>query len=141
MNTARCFLVLPAALAGLLVGFVGALVLHRVAMSLCPPTMLVSGMCMAPWHRSVVTVAISLAAASGAFCAVAFPAATVPSQKREVALAALAIGGALAFVLLGPLSLPFLSAVCGGVAGLAVIYRRTQVLPNQSLQRTAYGVR
>lgn len=89
---------------------------------LCPPAMMVSGLCTAPWYPAAELGAYTLAAALGGWAIVAWPAALAPRARRAVA--ALAAGLALAITASGwwhagsTLLWPGLAALLGAAIAL-----------------------
>lgn len=97
------------------IGFVAIGALDR----LCPPDLVISGACVAPWHAPAVDgVALSCTALAATGIVLA-PAATAPRGRRWVALAAFAGGAVFASVVAsgGGAWAPFtVAAIAGSLA-------------------------
>jgi hypothetical protein len=119
MTTLRWLLVLPSWLAGVVLSLVLAMALRALCIQLCPPELLVSGMCMATWYRAAESLSICAGAAVGAATAVLLPSLAAPQHRGRVALAALGLGTACAtwWLAAGGSSLlaPFACALASGV--------------------------
>jgi hypothetical protein len=129
MRTIRWLLFVPSAALGYLWIFLCAMVLISLLQSLCPPDLMVSGMCMASWFRTAERVAIMFSIATGAALFVALPAAIAPTQKIAVAAGALAVGSGIVVymcVQLGTSFLPELvAATVGGGLMAALVCKRS----------------
>ena len=93
-------------------------VLHHLALRLCPPDLLVSGTCAAPWFPLADQLARCAGAASAAVAMVGLPMLAAPAARRRVAWGALGLGTGLALYVLLAAGVtavpPFLSALTAG---------------------------
>ena len=88
INALRWLGVLIAPLLGYVVAVLGAVVLTGQLIRLCPPELLVSGMCTASWYPALELAAISVAVGLGASLFVLLPSLVAPHSRRVVATAA-----------------------------------------------------
>lgn len=128
MKILRWLLVLPSWLAGVVLSLVVAMALRALCIQLCPPELLVSGMCMAAWYPAAESLSICVGAALGAATAVVLPSLAAPQYRGRVALAALGLGTACAtwWLAAGGFSLlaPFACALASGVVTVLVVLGR-----------------
>jgi hypothetical protein len=127
-NALRWLTVLVAPGLGYLVAFAGAAVLSEQLTRLCPPHLLVSGMCTAPWYPTAELAAISVAVGTGALLFVLLPTLVAPNNKPVVATSAFVLGTVATTWFTWQVGLsflaPFLSALgVGGVTALTLTRR------------------
>ncbi|MBK6616654.1 hypothetical protein [Ottowia sp.] len=129
MTALRWMLAVPAAGLGYLAAALVAALLLSVLDGLCPPELMVSGHCMAPWHRHAEQAAFGLASALGAALFVALPWWMAPAHKGRVGAAACAVGTAWVTWGLAEVGssflVIFLSSVAAGSATAWWLSRRT----------------
>jgi hypothetical protein len=82
----RWILVLPSAFFGWWVALVIGIFLYNLADYFCPPDQMISGMCVADWHESVVNVVMIFCAGLSAVFAILFSISVAPKRKDRVAL-------------------------------------------------------
>jgi hypothetical protein len=75
----------------LLIGIGGSTLLD----SLCPPDVMISGICTAPWHEPAMTALETVCAAMAAVGFIALPAAVAPAYRIVVAVGCFVVGGLL----------------------------------------------
>ena len=108
----------------LLLGLEGVHLLDAV----CPPKLVESGACIAPWHEPAVEALIVIGAGLAAFGIVAVGALVAPTHKLRVAAVLFACGAVFAmYVVRAQLFGPFLTAAAGGSAALWFISARVGV--------------
>jgi hypothetical protein len=100
----------------LLIGIGGSSLLD----SLCPPDLMVSGICTAPWHQPAMTGLEMMCAAIAAVGFIALPAAVAPAYHVPVAVGCFVVGGLLTIQLAiaGALWAPSAVAAIAGVTTL-----------------------
>lgn len=98
-NLWRWIGVLPAALAGWLLGLATGLFLYGRLASLCPADQMVSGLCGASWYPLASQAVVCFGAALAAFLVVLLPSLVAPSHRITVAWVAFVSGAILAAVL------------------------------------------
>lgn len=117
-------LLMPAV--GLVITALAAILLTEALDLVCPPELVVSGLCTASWYPASQQAAFAVASFLGAVVFVWLPAVTAPNFKPVVAWVAFAAGFAYGCLFLwevGPSVLPSLgAAVAGGV--LAALMKR-----------------
>ena len=116
----RWVLVVPAAFAGWVLALGVGLGLHAIAQRLCPPALVVSGMCTASWFRPVEQAISIGSAALAAVLIVSFAVLSAPSHKRRIAALAY-LCGAVAAILMGVSAGAIVEAGAALVAGLATL--------------------
>jgi len=79
----------------LLIGIAGSSVLD----SFCPPDLMISGICTAPWHGPAMTGLEMLCAAIAAVGFIVLPTAVAPAYQGRVAVACFVVGGLLTIAL------------------------------------------
>jgi hypothetical protein len=104
---------------------------------------MVSGLCLAPWHRPAVEALFCFCAGFAATLILISNVLLAPSHKRQVAYATFAIGAIVA-VIMGFTSHAYwaiVGALIGGALTLTLILRRLAPFapPNKSLERTREG--
>jgi hypothetical protein len=111
-------------LATLLIGIAGSSVLD----SLCPPDLMISGICTAPWHRPAMTGLEMVCAAIAAVGFIALPAAVAPAYRVPVAVGCFVVGGLLTIQLAiaGALWAPSVVAAIAGVLTLRMTISRSR---------------
>lgn len=94
--------------------------------SFCPPKLVESGACVAPWHEPSVEALVFVFAAVAAFAIVGVSALVAPAHKLRVAALTFAGGAifALHVVLAAEMYGPFLTAAAGGSVALWLINAR-----------------
>jgi hypothetical protein len=126
----RWLFVVPVGVAGVFLGLGSAVVLVVAVARLCPPELIVSGVCTASWYRAAESAAICIGAALGAFATVAFPSLIAPRHKVRVALAAFLAGAGYSawFVASAGASavLPFASALAAGAGATWLVVGRRE---------------
>lgn len=111
----------------------GVLLLGREAVHLldafCPPKLVESGACIAPWHEPSVEALIVIAAGLAAFSIVTIGALIAPSHKLRVAAALFACGAVLAMYVVRAAGLysPFFTAAGGGSFALWLVNARASM--------------
>lgn len=124
----RWLLALLCPAVALAVTFVAAVLATFLLERWCPPDLMISGVCTAPWYPPAEIAAFSLSALMGGAVFVAMPAWLAPDHK--VLVAWVAFGAGLTFAVLfvwhgGPsLVLPFAASVVGGLVAAFKIYAR-----------------
>jgi len=100
----------------LLIGIGGSSLLD----SLCPPDLMISGICTAPWHGPAMRALEMVCAAIAAVGFIALPAAIAPSYQIPVAVGCFVVGGVLTVALAtaGALWAPAAVAAAAGVTTL-----------------------
>ena len=106
----------------LLIGISGVSLLD----SLCPPDLMVSGACMASWHRPAMAGLEMLCATIAAVGFVILPALVAPAHRIHVAVVCFVVGGLLTLVLAiaGALWAPSAVAAIAGVTALRMSVSR-----------------
>jgi len=61
--------------------------------SLCPPELMVSGLCTAPWHRPAMAAVEMICAGIAAAGFIALPVRVAPAYRPQVAVACFVAGG------------------------------------------------
>ena len=61
--------------------------------SLCPPELMVSGLCTAPWHRPAMAAVEMICAGIAAAGFIALPVRVAPAYRTQVAVACFVAGG------------------------------------------------
>lgn len=119
MTVIRWLLTLPSAALGWMAMFAAGFSMLALLQRLCPPELVVSGMCTASWYRSAETGAFALSAALGAALFIALPSLVAPAHRPRVAIAAWLLGCAwttwLAVAVGGSIALPAAAAVASGL--------------------------
>ena len=119
----RWIAVLPASSAAWFVALFVAMHLHSIVEGFCPPELVVSGQCTAPWYPTADRIVLCVAVALSAFVVVLAAAASAPTHKLNVARLALAVGAAIA----AGMAIPdgrfweLGSAVVAGVGALLIV--------------------
>lgn len=105
----------------LLIGISGSSVLD----SLCPPDLMISGVCTAWWHRPAMAGLEMICAAIAAVGFIALPAKVAPAYHVHVAVVCFVIGGLLTvqLAIAGALWWPAGVAAIAGVITLRMIIR------------------
>ena len=100
----------------LLIGIGGSSLLD----SLCPPDLMISGFCTAPWHGPAMRALEMVCAAIAAVGFIALPAAIAPAYRIPVAVGCFVVGGLLTIelALAGTLWAPAAVAAVAGVITL-----------------------
>lgn len=95
---------------------------------LCPPDLMVSGACTAPWHQPAMTALEMLCAAVAAVGFIALPAAVAPAHRVQVAVGCFLVGGLLTIELAiaGALWVPSAVAALAGAATLFLTISRSR---------------
>ena len=101
----------------------------------CPPKLVESGACIAPWHEPSVEALIVIGAGLAAFAIVALGAVIAPSHKLRVAAALFACGAVSAMYIVRAAGLysPFFTVAGGGSVALWFV--------NASASRSARSTR
>ncbi len=102
--------------------------------ALCPPELVVSGACTAPWHGPSVEALILVCTAVAAFGIVIVPALVAPSHRFRVALASFLGGAAFAVYAAGGGSvwIPFAVAAVTGSGALRLAASKWRGSPGAS---------
>ena len=110
--------------ATLLIGIAGSGLLD----SLCPPDLMISGVCTAPWHRPATAALEMVCAALAAVGFIALPAMVAPAHHTLVAVGCFVVGGLLTIELAiaGALWAPSAAAAVVGVATLRTIISKSR---------------
>lgn len=131
MNKIRWLLALVSPTSGFAVTVTAAIVLTNILEKLCPPELMISGLCTASWFPAAVKAAFATASFIGALVFVALPALAAPTFKSTVAWAAFGAGLTVAVIFLwqgGKDILPsFVAAILGGLLG---VFRTSRESPN-----------
>lgn len=108
----------------LLIGIGGSSLLD----SLCPPDLMISGVCTAPWHEPAMTGLEMLCAAIAAVGFIALPVKVAPAYHVPVAVACFVVGGLLTIELAisGALWAPSAVAAIAGVVTLRMTISRSR---------------
>jgi hypothetical protein len=108
----------------LLIGIGGSSLLD----SLCPPDLMVSGICTAPWHRPAMAGLEMVCAAIAAVGFIALPAMVAPAYHVPVAVGCFVVGGLLTIQLAiaGALWAPSAVAAIAGITTLCMIISRSR---------------
>ena len=108
----------------LLIGIGGSSLLD----SLCPPDLMVSGICTAPWHQPAMTGLEMMCAAIAAVGFIALPAKVAPAYHIQVAVGCFVVGGLLTIQLAiaGALWAPSAVAAIAGVMTLSMTISRSR---------------
>jgi hypothetical protein len=108
----------------LLIGIGGSSLLD----SLCPPDLMISGVCTAPWHEPAMTGLEMLCAAIAAVGFIALPVKVAPAYPVHVAVACFVVGGLLTIELAisGALWAPSAVAAIAGVVTLRMTISRSR---------------
>jgi hypothetical protein len=127
MAALRWLIVLASPGAAWLLMFAMALLGLEVLDRCCPPALMVSGLCTAPWYPAAEGGVYALSTGLAGFAFVAWPARLAPRRQATVGWAAFGLGLALAlgFVTAAGSSLlvPGLAAALGGALALRRIVR------------------
>lgn len=108
----------------LLLGIAGSSLLD----SWCPPDLMVSGICTAPWHRPAMDALEMVCAAVAAVGFIALPAAVAPAYRVHVGAICFTVGGLLtiALAISGALWAPAAVAAIAGLITLWAIISRSR---------------
>lgn len=135
MNLVRWILAILSPVLAVALTFAMAVVLSEALERLCPPELMVSGVCTAAWYPSAELAAFSVAAVVGGFFFVVLPALIAPAYTRGVAGVALGAGAGYATVFLwgGGVGLlgPYVAAWVGGLAAFLWVFRRASASVRQ----------
>jgi hypothetical protein len=117
----------------LLIGIVGSTLLD----SLCPPNLMISGLCTAAWHRPAMAGLEMICACIAAVGFIVLPAKVAPAYRSFVAVACFVVGGLFTFQLAvaGALWWPSAAAAIAGSIALAVTIRLTSAGPLSARKR------
>ena len=98
----------------------------KILDALCPPKLVESGACIAPWHEPSIEALIVIGAGLAAFGIVAIGALIAPSHKLRVAAALFACGAVFAMYIVRAAGLysPFFTAAGGGSVALWLVNAR-----------------
>jgi hypothetical protein len=121
VNLVRWLATAPLAFLGYVVALLAVVLLTSLLSRLCPPDLLVSGLCTASWYSSVEVGAFALSTALGAALFVALPVLVAPSHRSRVAAVAFIAGAAYALWFLTQVGLGFLVPFCSAVASGALV--------------------
>jgi hypothetical protein len=108
----------------LLIGIGGSSLLD----SFCPPDLMISGICAAPWHAPAMTALEMLCATIAAVSFIVLPAAVAPTYDVQVAVGCFVVGGLLTIELTiaGGLSAAAAVAAIAGVITLWLTISRSR---------------
>ena len=108
----------------LLIGIGGSSLLD----SLCPPDLMISGICTAPWHGPAMRALEMACAAIAAVGFIALPVAIAPAYRIPVAVGCFVVGGLLTIELAiaGTLWAPAAVAAVAGVITLCLTISRSR---------------
>lgn len=126
MTAVRWFLVPVTAFAvwfgTLLIGITGSTLLD----SLCPPDLMVSGLCTAAWHRPAMAALEMMCACIAAVGFIVLPAKMAPAYRPFVGVVCFVVGGLLTFQLAmaGALWWPSAVAAIAGILALGTTIRQ-----------------
>ena len=97
--------------------------------ALCPPKLVESGACLAPWHEPSVEALIVISAGLAAFAIVVVGALIAPSHKLRVAALLFACGAVFAMYVVRAAGLygPFFTAAGGGSVALWLVNVRAGI--------------
>ncbi|HEY7189757.1 MAG TPA: hypothetical protein VH436_24540 [Vicinamibacterales bacterium] len=95
--------------------------------AICPPKLVESGACIAPWHEPSLEALIVIGAGLAAFGIVTVGALIAPSHKLRVAAALFACGAVFAMYIVRAAGLysPFFTAAGGGSVALWFVNARS----------------
>ena len=119
----------------LLIGISGVTLLD----SLCPPDLMVSGACMAPWHRPAMAGLEMLCAGIAAVGFVILPAWVAPVYRVHVAVVCFVVGGllTLALAIAGALwASAVVAAIAGATALRVTVSRASTAFPQRHTNRS-----
>jgi hypothetical protein len=123
----------------LLIGIGGSSLLD----SLCPPDLMISGICTAPWHAPAMTALEMACAAIAAVGFIALPAMVAPAHHIPVAVGCFVVGGLLTIELTiaGGLSAAAAVAAIAGVTTLwlTILRSRRRSVDGHFRQQSAVG--
>ena len=125
INIIRWFLVIPSAFIGWYCAVFIGLLLYSVAESLCPPELIVSGMCTASWSAPVKNGIIIFGASISAILVLLFSVFIAPGKRKLVAKV-IYFGGvafALYAVYFSNAWWAFISAIISGALFLLLLLR------------------
>ena len=126
LRAIRWALALASPVLGYLFSIIGSVFGASALRHLCPPELLVSGMCTARWYASAELAVIAAFVALGASLFVALPVVCAPSHKRWVALVAYAAVAIVVSVFTWQAGLrfwpPYAAALASGGVTAAIAY-------------------
>jgi len=122
----RWLLILPASVAAWYLALAAGIVLLAALNGLCPPDQLVSGACIAPWHRTASLAMMCFGAGLAATLILIVCTLLAPTHKPQVAVAAYVIGVAVACTMgiAATAYAAMASAIVVGAGILALLLRR-----------------
>jgi hypothetical protein len=96
--------------------------------SMCPPDLMLSGICTAPWHQPAMTALEMMCAAIAAVGFIALPARVAPAYHVHVAVVCFVAGGLLTIELAiaGALWAPAAIAAIAGIITLRMTISRSR---------------
>ncbi len=121
---------IPAAIAGWYISLFFGMILYFVADYICPPDLMVSGMCLATWHSPVTDGLVIFGASLAAVLAILFSVLIAPGRKALVAKVIFLGGAGMAiyFVIATSEWLAFLGAIVFGFITVILIQRNSTKL-------------
>ena len=131
LKVARWLLILPATVASWYATFVLGYLLYMGLDALCPSSEMVSGLCLAPWHRIAFEALVCFCAGFAASLILISSALLAPSHKRGMSIATFAMGSIVA-VIMG-----ISSHAYGAMAGAVIVGALTLALILQRLASLA----
>ena len=96
MNIIRWILVIPIGILGWGTALILGMALYELAIYACPKEQLISGMCVAEWFESVITIIMLFSFSIAAVLVVILPTIIAPSHKVTIAIIAYIIGAIFA---------------------------------------------
>jgi len=137
----RWLLILPAAIVAWFVALFTCIALHQGIEALCSLGQKERGGCYEPWFWVFSRVLPEFGAALAAALVLIACTLVAPARKRQVAIAAFAIGAVVAIIMGWGHVAPIAAAIISGSIVLAFVLRRLASisLPNKSLERTREG--
>ncbi len=126
MSKLRWCLVIPVSIASWYLALVVALIVLGVVESMCPPDLMVSGLCHAPWYEMAFDVVVVFGAALSAIFVVLSAAYTAPRNRVLIAKIAFAMGclAATHFVYETALWSAYIAAISAGAITVYTLYKR-----------------
>lgn len=97
INTVRWVLTIPSAIAGFFFALMLAIVCHSAAVSFCPESQIISGLCTAPYMKIVDGFAEVLFPTIAAILVVWLPYFCAPKHKHIVVVSCYIVGSIVAF--------------------------------------------
>jgi hypothetical protein len=139
MQKVRWALILPGAIAAWYLAFLIGIALHEGLNMLCPPELVVSGICEASWYPGAERGLVAFGAGLAAVLVMIACTLIAPTNKRGAAIGTFATGSIVAIALgWTELLVPMVAAITAGALVLVFLLRKDSPfsLPNTALERT-----